>query len=75
MASDPPCVSPSLQIPRRLRLKGPREAARYLVECSRKRWAAYCGDYCGDLSLLGLVKLIFPSFADYINANRVAVTR
>lgn len=35
---------------KKLRLKGPRETARFLVEASRKRWAAYCGDYCDDIT-------------------------
>eukprot|EP00439_Symbiodinium_sp_Y106_P078986 s1226_g17.t1 len=37
---------------KKLRLKGPREAVRYLVDASRKRWAAYCGDYCDDITAM-----------------------
>ncbi|CAK9023756.1 unnamed protein product [Durusdinium trenchii] len=37
---------------KKLRLKGPREAARNLVDASRKRWAAYCGEYCDDITAL-----------------------
>eukprot|EP00441_Pelagodinium_beii_P013778 CAMPEP_0197665050 /NCGR_PEP_ID=MMETSP1338-20131121/59006_1 /TAXON_ID=43686 ORGANISM="Pelagodinium beii, Strain RCC1491" /NCGR_SAMPLE_ID=MMETSP1338 /ASSEMBLY_ACC=CAM_ASM_000754 /LENGTH=119 /DNA_ID=CAMNT_0043243803 /DNA_START=55 /DNA_END=414 /DNA_ORIENTATION=- len=37
---------------KKLRLKGPSETAKFLLEASRKRWAAYCGDYCDDITLL-----------------------
>ena len=37
---------------KKLRLKGAREAARYLVDCSRNRWAAYCGEYCDDITAM-----------------------
>ncbi|CAJ1392197.1 unnamed protein product, partial [Effrenium voratum] len=40
---------------KKLRLKGPREAVGHLVDASRKRWAAYCGDYCDDITAM-LVK-------------------
>lgn len=37
---------------KKLRLKGPRETAKYLTEASRKRWALCCGDYCDDITAL-----------------------
>ncbi|CAE7239206.1 PRKAR2A, partial [Symbiodinium natans] len=37
---------------KKLRLKGPREAVRHLVDASRKRWAAYCGEYCDDITAM-----------------------
>jgi len=39
-------------VTKKLRLKGPRETVRYLVDCSRKRWAHCCGDYCDDITAL-----------------------
>merc|ERR1740122_75952 len=35
---------------KKLRLKGPRETLRFLVEASRKRWVYCCGDYCDDIT-------------------------
>jgi serine/threonine protein phosphatase PrpC len=35
---------------KKLRLKGPRETLRFLLEASRKRWAYCCGDYCDDIT-------------------------
>jgi len=35
---------------KKLRLKGPRETMRFLVEASRKRWAHVCGEYCDDIT-------------------------
>lgn len=37
---------------KKLRLKGPSETARFLTDASRKRWAAACGDYCDDITVL-----------------------
>lgn len=37
---------------KKLRLKGPRETLRFLVEASRKRWSYCCGDYCDDITAL-----------------------
>jgi len=37
---------------KKLRLKGPRETVRFLVEASRKRWAYCCGDYCDDITAI-----------------------
>lgn len=39
-------------VSKKLRLKGPRETLRFLVEASRKRWTQYCGDYCDDITAL-----------------------
>lgn len=37
---------------KKLRLKGCKEAGRFLVEASRKRWSTYCGDYCDDITAI-----------------------
>jgi len=37
---------------KKLRLKGPTETVAYLTEASRKRWDAYCGDYCDDITAI-----------------------
>jgi len=37
---------------KKLRLKGPRETARHLVDASRKRWEYMCGDYCDDITVI-----------------------
>eukprot|EP00930_Biecheleria_cincta_P040549 TRINITY_DN27776_c0_g1_i1.p1 TRINITY_DN27776_c0_g1~~TRINITY_DN27776_c0_g1_i1.p1 ORF type:complete len:847 (+),score=149.56 TRINITY_DN27776_c0_g1_i1:109-2649(+) len=37
---------------KKLRLKGAKEAGQFLVDASRKRWVAYCGDYCDDITAL-----------------------
>lgn len=37
---------------KKLRLKGPTETLRFLVEASRKRWAYCCGDYCDDITAI-----------------------
>ena len=35
---------------KKLRLKGPREIVRFLVDASRKQWKHVCGDYCDDIT-------------------------
>lgn len=37
---------------KKLRLKGTRETARFLVEASRKRWEHCCGEYCDDITVV-----------------------
>jgi len=37
---------------KKLRLKGPRETARFMVEASRKRWSYCCGEYCDDITAI-----------------------
>eukprot|EP00927_Polykrikos_kofoidii_P012321 TRINITY_DN15310_c0_g1_i1.p1 TRINITY_DN15310_c0_g1~~TRINITY_DN15310_c0_g1_i1.p1 ORF type:complete len:863 (-),score=151.51 TRINITY_DN15310_c0_g1_i1:60-2648(-) len=37
---------------KKLRLKGPRETVKFLLEASRKRWSHCCGDYCDDITVL-----------------------
>jgi len=39
-------------VSKKLRLKGPRETLRFLVEASRKRWTQYCGEYCDDITAI-----------------------
>lgn len=40
---------------KKLRLKGPRETCKNLVESSRKRWKHVEGDYCDDISCMILM--------------------
>lgn len=35
---------------KKLRLKGPRETSKFLVDMCRKRWNHCCGDYCDDIT-------------------------
>merc|ERR1719447_168221 len=35
---------------KKIRMKGPSETAKFIVNASRKRWAHCCGDYCDDIS-------------------------
>jgi len=37
---------------KKLRLKGPRETVKFLVDASRKRWQHCCGDYCDDITAI-----------------------
>eukprot|EP00445_Apocalathium_hangoei_P033813 CAMPEP_0203951986 /NCGR_PEP_ID=MMETSP0359-20131031/85737_1 /ASSEMBLY_ACC=CAM_ASM_000338 /TAXON_ID=268821 /ORGANISM="Scrippsiella Hangoei, Strain SHTV-5" /LENGTH=844 /DNA_ID=CAMNT_0050884797 /DNA_START=19 /DNA_END=2553 /DNA_ORIENTATION=- len=37
---------------KKLRLKGPRETARFMVDASRKRWEHCCGEYCDDITAI-----------------------
>lgn len=37
---------------KKLRLKGPAEVARFLIEASRKRWKIAAGDYCDDITII-----------------------
>eukprot|EP00397_Hematodinium_sp_SG-2012_P001567 GEMP01001571.1.p1 GENE.GEMP01001571.1~~GEMP01001571.1.p1 ORF type:complete len:934 (+),score=192.77 GEMP01001571.1:272-3073(+) len=37
---------------KKLRLKGPNETLRFVVDASRKRWKHYQGDYCDDISAI-----------------------
>jgi serine/threonine protein phosphatase PrpC len=37
---------------KKLRLKGPAETVKFLTDASRKRWSAYCGDYCDDITVV-----------------------
>jgi hypothetical protein len=38
------------KLTKKLRLKGPIETNRLLVDASRKRWAAYEGELCDDIT-------------------------
>lgn len=59
---------------KKLRLKGPREAARYLVDCSRKRWAAYCGEYCDDITAMVVKWNVSVKGSDASTNHEFAVT-
>lgn len=37
---------------KKLRIKGPDETARFLVEASRKRWKLAAGEYCDDITII-----------------------
>merc|ERR1719253_1189751 len=39
-------------VTKKLRLKGPKETGRLLIDCSRKRWEAYEGTYCDDITAI-----------------------
>jgi CRP-like cAMP-binding protein/serine/threonine protein phosphatase PrpC len=59
---------------KKLRLKGPRETVRFLVDASRKRWKHVCDDYCDDITAI-LVQWNLKDKETMDNNHSLSVTR